>query len=82
MKKKWNFESNDYEIDSDLMSPGLKAKKLKVTSTILREVEDHSYIDNYYAHTNQKKKEDTLEPIQDYSSNSEYETEYKSNILS
>ena len=57
------------------MSPGLKAKKLKATDTVLREVEDQSYIDNYYAHTNQKKKEDTLEPIQDYSSNSEYETE-------
>ena len=52
VKKKWNFESNDYEIESDLMSPGLKAKKLKATDTVLREVEDQSYIDNYYIHTN------------------------------
>ena len=24
IKKKWNFESNDYEIESELLSPGIK----------------------------------------------------------
>ena len=52
VKKKWNFECNDYEIESALLSPALTAKTLKATDTFLREVEDQSYIDNYYIHTN------------------------------
>ena len=64
------------------MSPGLKSKKIKHNNTAFRELEENSYQDNYKAMTNTKRKEETLEPIQDYSSNSEYETEQKSNILS
>ena len=77
IKKKWNFESNDYEIESELMSPAVRQKRKELVVTASREVEiDNPYVENeYYLQTNPKIKEDTLEPIQDYNSNSEYESD-------